>query len=166
MNRSTDWIRRAVLLAGFVSIALVPLFAQGGSGAPRGPLGPPAGRGQFGPPPGPGLALERLDQELALTDAQKAQIRTLLTEQRTALKGTFESLRQAELQLDAAITEIPPDNGLIQVQVAAVTTIQTQLLMARATTESKIYQMLTPAQQQKAQEWIARMQQKTRPSAH
>jgi protein CpxP len=166
MNRSTDWIRRAVLLAGIVSMALVPAIAQEGSGA-RGPFGPfPAGRGQFGPPPGPGLALERLGRELGLTDAQKAQIRTLLTEQRTALKGTFDSLRQAEQQLDVAITEIPPDSGLIQVQVTAVATIQTQLLMARATTESKIYQMLTPAQQQKAQEWIARMQQKTRPSGH
>src|SRR5471030_1621638 len=167
MNRSTDWIRRVALLACFLSVALVPVFAQGGNPGPRGPFGPPpAGRGQFGPPPGGGLALERLDRELGLTDAQKAQIRTLLTEQRTALKAKFDGLRLAQQQLDAAVMQIPPDNGLIQVQVTTVSALQAQLLLARATAEARIYQLLTPPQQQKAQEWLARMQQRPRPSAH
>ena len=101
-----------------------------------------------------------------MTDAQKAQIRTLLTEQRTALKATFDGLRLAQQQLDAAVMQIPPDNGLIQVQVTTVSALQAQLLLARATAESKIYQLLTPAQQQKAQEWLARMQQRPQPSGH
>ena len=101
-----------------------------------------------------------------MTDAQKTQIQALLTEQRTALKPTLDSLRQAQQQLDAAIMQTPPDNGLIQSQVSAASMIQAQLLLARAETESKIYQLLTASQQQKAQEWLTRMQQRSRPTGH
>ena len=86
MRSTAGSIRRAILVAGLMSVALVPVFAQRGNGVPpRDQFGPPpAGRGQFGPPPGGGLALERLDRELGLTDTQKTQIQALLTEQRTA----------------------------------------------------------------------------------
>lgn len=161
MSSATGYIRRAVLLAGFMSIALVPVFAQAGNGAPpRGQFGPPGGRGQFGPPPGGGLALERLGRELAFTDAQKTQVQTLLTAERTTLKPTFDSLRLAQQQLDAAIMQVPLDTGLLQAQVSSVSALQGQLLLAHAQAEAKIYQMLTADQQQKAQAFLAQMQQR------
>jgi Spy/CpxP family protein refolding chaperone len=107
-----------------------------------------------------------MGRHLGLTDAQNAQIRTLLTEQRTALEPTRESLRRAQKQLDASVTQVPPDKGLIQVHVNAVSTIQAQLLFARAETESKIYQLLTSEQQQKVQDWLTRAQQRGKPSRH
>ena len=38
--------------------------------------------------------------------------------------------------------------------------IQAQLMLGRAQLESRIYQLLTPDQQQKAQQWVAEMQQR------
>ena len=56
MNSTAGCIRRAILVAGLMSVALVPVFAQSGNGVPpRGQFGPPAGRGQFGPRPVEGL---------------------------------------------------------------------------------------------------------------
>jgi Spy/CpxP family protein refolding chaperone len=155
-------------VAGFAAaliaaIWLAPIAAQTGTVSPAGHAqagSRPGGRGQFGPPSGGGLALERLGRELALTDAQKTQIQALLTAQRTALKPTLEGFRQAQQQLDAAIMQIPEDDGLIQSQVAAVSTIQSEIAVARAQTEAKIYQLLTADQQQKAQQWLAQAKQR------
>ena len=146
-------------------ISLAPITAQGGDSRPvgRGRFGsPPGGPGQFGPPAGGGLALERLDRELALTDAQRTQIRVLLTAQQTAIKPVLDQLRQAQRQLDAAILQIPEDDGLIQFQVTAVSTLQAEVAVARAKTEAQIYQLLTSDQQQKVQQRLAQLQRRAR----
>ena len=152
--------RRIAVTLALVGLGLGPALAQTSGGGPGGQFGPPQGRGRFGPPPGGGLALERLDRQLGLTDAQRGQIQTLVTQQRTALKPTIDSLRQAQQALDSAIMQVPEDDGLLQSQVTAVSTIQAQLELARAQTEAKIYQLLTPDQQQKAQQWLMQMQQR------
>ena len=139
--------------AAIVSIAAIPLAAQGGFGPGQGRGGP------FGPP-GPGVpALERLDRELALTDSQKAQIETLLTNQRDATRTTMASMRDAEHALAAAVIQVPADDAAVQARANDLAAFQAQLMLARAQVESKIYQLLTPDQQQKAQQWVAQMQQ-------
>jgi Spy/CpxP family protein refolding chaperone len=151
----------AVLLA-FLIVAIVPALAQNGNPAQNG--GPtfqfgPRPPGSFGAGPG-GLALERLDRQLAFSDAQKAQIQALIAQQRTDLKAAVDNLLQTEQALGSAIMQIPEDDNLLQAQVTAVSTVQAQIALARAQTEAKIYQLLTPDQQQKAQQWIAQMQQR------
>jgi Spy/CpxP family protein refolding chaperone len=141
------------------AVAAVPLVAQQGAGRAGGQSRPPFGRGTFGPVAG-GLALERLDRELGFNDAQKSQIQALITSERTALAPTLSSLRGARRELDTAITQTPADDGLIQAQVTAVSTLQAQIALARAQTEAKIYQLLSTSQQDKVQQWLTAMQQR------
>jgi len=145
--------------------AFVPAIAQSRHAGPEGRASqfgpPPGGRGAFGRPPvGGGISLERLGRELSFTDAQKAQIQTLLQEQRTALKSTLGAFRQAQQALDTAVMQMPSDAGLLQTRASELSTIHAQMLLARAQTESKIYQLLTAEQQQKAQQRLARMEQR------
>jgi periplasmic protein CpxP/Spy len=137
-------------------LAVIPVLAQNAAGPGQGRGGP------FGPP-GPGVpALERLDRELALTDAQKSQIQTLLAGDRDALRTTMANMRQAEQALAAAVMQTPADDNAIQSRASELSAVQTQLTLARAQIESRIYQLLTPEQQQKAQTWVAEMHQRGR----
>ena len=159
MNTTTTYrIRRIGIAAAMLSLALVPLAAQsGGTQVGGSHQGPPMGRRAFGPPPGGGIVLERLDQELAFTDAQRTQIHTLLTEHRDALKPTVGALMQAQQALDSAVMQTPADDALLQTRVNDVAAIQAQVQLARAQVESKIFQLLTADQQQKAQQLVAQM---------
>jgi len=160
MAWTVDRIRILAIGVVFVVAALALVAAQDAvSGGGRRGFGPPMGRGQFGPPPG-GLALERLDRELEFTDAQRTQIQSLLTDQRTALQTTMASLAQAEHALAQAVLQTPADESVVQSRVADLSAIQGQLALARALTESKIYQLLTPEQQQKVQQIVAQMAQR------
>jgi Spy/CpxP family protein refolding chaperone len=159
---SIQGIRKFAAATAMVALTLVPIAAQdaGGTGRGRQGFGPPMGRGGFGPPPG--VALERLDRELAFTDAQKTQIQTLLSEQRDAIKTTIASLTQAHQALDAAILQTPEDDAVLQTRVNDVAQIEAQLQLARAKVESEIFQLLTPDQQQRAQQFVAQMQSRRR----
>ena len=139
-----------------LSLAVIPVLAQNAAGPGQGRGGP------FGPP-GPGVpALERLDRELALSDAQKSQIQTLLAGDRDALRTTMANMRQAEQALAAAVMQTPADDNAIQSRASELSAVQAQLTLARAQIESRIYQLLTPEQQQKAQAWAAEMHQRGR----
>jgi Spy/CpxP family protein refolding chaperone len=141
----------AAALCGAVILTVLPVLAQ----HPE----PGQGRGgPFGPPMGV-LSLERL-RDLGLTDAQKADIQTLLTGQRDALQTTMASLRQAEQALATAVMQVPSDDSAIQARAGELSAVQAQLTLSRAQLESRIYQLLTPDQQQKAQQWVAQMQQR------
>jgi Spy/CpxP family protein refolding chaperone len=150
-----NWIQSISIVIVASGLAVIPALAQNG-------FGPPQGRAGFGPPPGPGLpALERLDRQLGFNDAQAAEIQALLNAQRDALAKTIANLREAERALAAAVMQVPVDDGALQARVNDISAIQAQLTLARAQLESKIYQLLTADQQQKAQEWLAQMQQQT-----
>ena len=127
----------------------------------RGHFGPEAGeRGPMGPPPGqPGLALERLSRELGITDTQKAIIDALLTDQRNTLSVERETLREARQALDAAVLNVPTDDGLLQAEVQQISTLEAQLALARARTQAKIFQLLNTEQQAKARQLITEMEQ-------
>jgi Spy/CpxP family protein refolding chaperone len=146
-------IKKIGVAAAVVCLAAIPLVAQNTFQGGRGRGGP------FGPP-GPGIpALERLDRELGLSDAQKSQIESMLTSERDTMRTTMGSLRQAEQALAAAVMQAPADDGAIQSRASELAAVQAQLTLARAQLESRIYQLLTPDQQQKAQQWVAQMQQ-------
>jgi protein CpxP len=150
MNR----LRKIAVVITIVGLAGLPALAQNGSE-------PPQGRGRFGPPPGAGIiGLERLAGELGLSDAQKTQIGTLVSGERESLRATMTSMRQAEHALAAAVMQVPADDNAIQARASELSGFQGQLTLARAQLESRIYQLLTPEQQQKAQQFVAQMQQR------
>jgi Spy/CpxP family protein refolding chaperone len=113
----------------------------------------------MGPPPGQrGLALERLSRELGITDTQKAFIDALLADQRKTLSLEAETLRKARQALDAAVLNVPTDDGLIQAEVLQISTLEAQLALGRARTQAKIFQLLNTEQQAKVRQLIAEME--------
>lgn len=115
----------------------------------------------MGPPPGNvGLALERFERELALTDAQKNAIDAILAEQQTTIRTDMDSIRQARQALDAAILTVPTDDGLLQAQARDLSALEARLTLVRAQTEAKIFQLLKTDQQEKARQLISSMQQR------
>jgi len=168
MNNPT---RRLALAAALVFLALVPaaiIVAQEATPAPQGsdqagpPPGMPGGRGRMGgpPPAGGGLALERLSSQLGLSDSQKSSIDALLAAERQTLRVEMDSLRQARQALDAAVMNVPVDDGLLQAQVQQLSAIEAQVALAQARTQAKIFQLLNGEQQSRARQLIMEAEQR------
>ena len=156
MATFTSRVRRVPFAAALFCLALVPHIITAQHAPPHA-----GGRGQFGPPPGlGGMALERLSHELGLTDEQKAAVDALLADQRDQLRVEIETLRQARQALDAAVLNVPTDDGLLQAEVQQVSTLEAQLTLARARTQAKIFQLLNAGQQAKARQLITEMEQR------
>lgn len=120
-----------------VTLAAAPLTAQG-----------PGGRGGRGPggPGGPMGMLPGLNQ-VGLTDAQRAQVRAVLEQERpTGDPGA--QVRQAEQALHAAILADAPDASAIDAAKAALNAAHAAELDHRVQVMEKIAQILTPAQRQ------------------
>jgi len=111
------------------------------------------GPGGFGPPMG--LAIERMDRELSFTEAQRSQIQSLLSAERTTFQGTMSEMRTAQQAVENSIMQVPADEGLIEANINAVSAIQTRLAVAHAKTEAKIFALLTADQQQKVRQFVA-----------
>ena len=125
----------AVAFAGALAIATVS--AQTG---PRQRAGGP-GRG-FGPFP----MLQRLD----LTDAQREQIRSIVSEQR---QGTpRQDLAALEKELRTAVMADTPDTARIEQLKASINEAHAAALNERVDLQLRIAQVLTPEQRQKARE--------------
>ena len=149
----THFARPLAVLVTLVAVIGVTALAQDG-GPPsdgRGPFGG-RGRGMMGGPQG--LAIERLGQ-LNLTDAQRSSIADLLKQEQSSLATALASRRQARQALDAAITTLPLDQGLLQSTTAALSAIDAQIAQARAQTEAQIFALLGSAQQQQVRQWVS-----------
>lgn len=113
--------------------------------------GRPGLRGQ-GPMGGPmglmGIGLRELD----LTDAQRDQIKGLVESHRESHKATAETLLKARKDLHDAITSGTADEAAIRAKAAEVAKIEADAAVARGQLHSQLFQVLTPEQQQKAQE--------------
>ena len=131
-NKSMISLLSLVLLAG---IAL----AQGG---------PPEhkfGRGGFHGGPMFGMLLHRLD----LTDAQKAQVKQIMTQERPTLKPLMQQMAQGQNQL----RQLELSGNFSEDQARTLATQQsqnmTELMVQRARIENEVIQVLTPDQKTK-----------------
>ena len=104
------------------------------------------------------LAIERLGGQLNLTDAQRSSIADLLKQEQSSLATAVASRRQAHQALDAAITTLPLDQGLLQSTAAALSAIDAQIGLVRAQTEAQIFALLASAQQQQVRQWVSDME--------
>ena len=116
------------------------LAAQGG--------GPRGAWGAAGPGFGPGPGLERLAQQLSLTDAQKASIRDIVKQSRQAGQGSGGAPQNMAALL------IPTDPGHASA-VAAAKQRASDRVQQMVDTEAKIYAVLTPDQQAQLANLIA-----------
>jgi Spy/CpxP family protein refolding chaperone len=129
----------AALAAG----VLVAQTAQGGLG--QGKLGPNANLRQ------------RMMKNLNLTDAQKAQAKTIFQAAKTAAAPVRTQLQENRKALAAAIKS----NSAPQIQAAAKAAgaLQAQLIEIRSTAMAAVYAILTPDQQAKLDQMQAKIRQ-------
>lgn len=123
----------AVILAMAAGLA-VTVFAQ----VPR------MGHGRHG-----GWMLHRMTKELNLTDAQQAQIKSIMQAERAKTQPLMQQLHQNEQAQNAAVTG-NFDEAKAQAFAAGQAQIMTNLIVEKQRTKSQIYAVLTPEQRQKA----------------
>jgi Spy/CpxP family protein refolding chaperone len=110
-----------------------------------GPHGPRAGHhGRVGPPE---ERWERMTADLNLTDAQRADIREIVTKNRSDVRPLMEDLVNARMDLNAAVTAPSPDEGDIRSATERLVRAQTSLALERARIASEVRSVLTPDQQ-------------------
>jgi protein CpxP len=142
---------RILMLASIVALIIgATIFAVAQGDAVKRHFQHPGG----GPPPfGPEM-VDHIARELNLTDAQKAQVKTLMEAGQTAMVSLHQKMDDAHKQLELATA-----NGQFdEAQVRALATQQGQL-MAETIVEhermkAKIYSLLTPEQRTKADEML------------
>jgi Spy/CpxP family protein refolding chaperone len=84
---------------------------------------------------------------LNLTDDQRASVRTILHEERTASEATHKALREARRELHAAIfASATPDAAKIEELTTKISNLEADALRARIASRVKISSVLTDEQ--------------------
>ena len=135
-------------------------YAQGPEGGPHGGFGGPGPGGH-----GMGMAL----RELNLTDAQKAQVKTIMQANHATMKPLMQQMEQNRAAILAATANGAYKDAAVQAQVQNLANQQAQLQAAmivnREAVQHQIYtQVLTSDQQAKAEQ--LRTQEITRINQH
>ena len=104
----------------------------------------------MGGPGGPMGMLPMLAHELNITDAQKAQIKTIADSHRDEWKALGDRARTAHQALEQAVTADSVDEGLIRQRSAEVAAVEADMAVARARTHAEVFQLLTPEQKTQA----------------
>jgi len=136
-----------------ITVAVVALLAVAGGvrayaqGGPEG-HGRPGfggrgfGRGAFG------LELRGLD----LTDEQRTQVKAIFEQHRSELQAVGQRLGAAFKAQHDAVTAIPVEESVIRAKSAELAAVQADAAILHAKIHSEVFQLLTPEQQQKAQQ--------------
>jgi protein CpxP len=152
MKRTLWMTMTVVALAALVTIPLVAQQPQGrGMGRGMGMGMGPGGPGGRGGPGGPMAFLRGVE----LTDAQREQIRAIMDPMREDSPAA--KVRDLDKDLQLAILADSPDTQKIDELKAAIAAGTAEELSHRIEIESKIVQILTPAQRAQARENISKM---------
>ena len=89
---------------------------------------------------------KKIEKKLGLSDAQKAQAKTIFQGNREAMKSVFESIRTEQKNLQALIHAETIDETAIRAETAKIAGIQADLNVSRAKTGAQFRAILTPAQ--------------------
>jgi periplasmic protein CpxP/Spy len=127
------FITSAIVLAVAAGLT-ASVFAQG----------PQRGFGHRG-----GWMLKHMTKQLNLTEAQQAQIKGFLADERTRTKPLMQQLRQNEQAQNAAINGTF-DEAQARAFAGKQAQIMSDLIVEKQKTKSQIYSVLTPDQRQKA----------------
>lgn len=98
--------------------------------------------------PGVGLPLGQLE----LTDAQRTQVRQLVQQHQQQTAPLVERLRTAADARRQAVEAVPVDEGRIRAASERLAQAQADLTVQQARLRNDIYALLTPEQQQRAQQ--------------
>jgi periplasmic protein CpxP/Spy len=115
-----------------------------------GPGGPGGRGGRMGGPGGPMGMMPMLARELNVTDAQKAQIKTIADSHRDEWNALADRARTTHEALQQAVTADTVDEGLIRQRSAEVAAVDADMAVARARVHAEVFQILTPEQKAQA----------------
>ena len=90
-------------------------------------------------------------RKLNLTDAQRNQIKTIVSEERPKMKPLFQQLKAGREQLDALIKSGPFDEAKVRSIAKGQADILANMIVGRERMKSQIYAVLTPEQRAKAE---------------
>ena len=141
---------------GMVAVLSAPLMAQGPEG--RGGRGM-RGHGGMRGPMGAGMLGLPL-RGLELTDAQREQVRGIVSARQADFKAVGDRLRAAHLAQRQAVTRVPVDENEIRARVSDASAVEADFAVLRARVHEQVYQVLTPEQQAKAKTLQAERQTK------
>ncbi len=149
-----------VALAGLALVAVAGLAAAAAHAAEEQRRG---GRGAWmGGPRGGGPAgallppLRRLD----LSDEQREQVRAVVAESREAARTGFQELVAAREALAEAVAAATVDEDRIRTLAADLGRIEGDVAVRRAHVRAAVWRILTPEQQQRAEEIRARQEER------
>jgi len=100
---------------------------------------------------GPGM-VEHMARELNLTDAQQAQVKTILEAARAAEEPLMKKMEEAHKQLEAATANGQFDETQIRAIASQQAQVMVDSIVEHERTKSKIYSILTAEQRAKADE--------------
>lgn len=147
-------LRHIVITAGLMLLGVVAVTAfathnnfTAAQGPGRGPGGPPPGR-PAGPPEGPGGGMFLL-RFLDLTDAQKAQIKAIQDAEDAKAEPFHQQLGAAHRALEEATAKGQFNESQIRTIAASQAQAMTELTVLRTRKDAAIYQVLTPEQRAK-----------------
>lgn len=153
MSRLTN-LAAGICSLGMVAVLSAPLMAQGpegrggmrGHGGMRGPMG--------------ARMLGLLVLGLELTDAQREQVRGIVSARQADFKAIGDRLRAAHLAQRQAMTRVPMDENEIRARVSDASAAEADFAVLRARVHEQVYQVLTPEQQARAKTLQAERQKR------
>ena len=110
------------------------------------------GRQQGGPPPPPPPPnLDRMAKDLGLSDAQKAQLKTILDAERAAMESSRPKFDDLHKQIEAATANGQFDEATVRGLANQQAQLMADQMVEHERAKSKIYNVLTPDQRTKAE---------------
>jgi protein CpxP len=109
---------------------------------------------------GGGHMVEFMSDYLELTDAQRAQVKTILDQEHQNIKPLMEQMRQAHEQMHQLATASTFDEAKVRALAGQQSQVVTELMVRRAKIESQLVQILTPEQKAKMETLHAKHMQR------
>lgn len=95
---------------------------------------------------------DRLFKKLGLTDAQRAQVKQVVSEERANMKPLVQSLREARKELRELTKNGAFDEQKVRASASKQADTMVNLIVAKERMKSRIYALLTPEQRAKAEQ--------------
>jgi Spy/CpxP family protein refolding chaperone len=106
--------------------------------------------------PSPEDMIEHISRELNLTDAQKAQAKTLMESQRAAGEERAAKLDEIRKQIDAATANGQFDEAVVRPLASQQAQLMADEMVDHLRMHSQMYALLTPEQRTKADQMMKR----------
>jgi Spy/CpxP family protein refolding chaperone len=106
---------------------------------------------------GHGDMLEHMARELNLTDAQKEQVKTIMSSAESSSQATREKLEEIHKQVEAATANGQFDETQVRNLASQQAQLEADMMVEHLRAKSKVFAILTAEQRTKAEEMHKRM---------